>query len=993
MQNNIHIEAITYWASNDDIIVFVDSSHNYPFFYYFKQDKVEVPSINTGKGDTSVVSCLNISQCGKYVIVGYKNGKIIVWDAKLRIDILSYTVEARVEVVYAQIQKNSKYLIVSLNNFHFYRFVMIYFMDYLMLKFDQKNDYDSRITDIKMASPKDSFVNLIAIAFQDKVIILKSENELVQIASFSFDNPKIDFIGDNCTFNLLVLSKKTLYLKRISDNGDYDDIMKMEIQNKINYISFLTSDLILICSDEIIIYHISGKEIAKIPPLNDSILKVNILKNNIVIFPCHKISLLNWKEYLNDLVDNNQIIKAIQVALDIYNGKSLYFNYGIKNIEIQEFIKKHIKYLINSRIKEQSLIRFIANVAIQTDLTEFLLDYFSDKENKDKYDQFTRELFLIPILESVVSRPDFPPRIVKEVAKIDKVDKNVLEDVLLRISFPPSFTMELIHMAEQNKFYRILLHHFGRVYNNISPVFAYIIYSGTQKDISLICKYIFLSENFNTSEITKCVVLLFSNLNILERCFISDWDLASKYMKKILMKKAYIQENGKTLTRREIIILSLLAFNNAPLGKADKLFELLAQSTLDNVVEIPKEVISTIMYFIFESSVPLSLRENLFILIATVQYKDTISIEDHAELCISAGFSRIVKMIYKDDYEPIITSLLLSNSPNETMELLEREDIPSEKLKLSVCSHFLTLLLLDPKRFVKIIVTKFNDLHPQFVKSIQNPIITMKYYEQLFELDSFVQDKDLLLYLEFLSTQPVYYLIDFLRKKKEKLSFQLVYSFCVKKGIHIGCAVLNSIENNWNDAYEEYLLNLENNGNYELNLTFGFINNINKINENPSIVLRKIIQPITYNKNCTEIIQSIIEKACEQIPKYQIIVSLVPFMISCEIPKLKNFIKDFIVNAPCLIVKITSKDIANSILEITNQSIGKILSCDKFIVSDQNDGVFLFSTIEKVQGEEMPEKTIQAIKSIFQKGDSYTIEKGKHIPQDEEFCILFLMNQ
>ena len=115
MQNNIHIEAITYWASNDDIIVFVDSSHNYPFFYYFKQDKVEVPSINTGKGDTSVVSCLNISQCGKYVIVGYKNGKIIVWDAKLRIDILSYTVEARVEVVYAQIQKNSKYLIVSLN--------------------------------------------------------------------------------------------------------------------------------------------------------------------------------------------------------------------------------------------------------------------------------------------------------------------------------------------------------------------------------------------------------------------------------------------------------------------------------------------------------------------------------------------------------------------------------------------------------------------------------------------------------------------------------------------------------------------------------------------------------------------------------------------------------------------------------------------------------------------------------------------------------------
>ena len=70
-------------------------------------------------------------------------------------------------------------------------------MNYLTIKQGGYLVFESRITGIKTASSCDSSIHFFAVSFTDKVIIIRSDEDMTQVADIPFITPIVNIIGNN----------------------------------------------------------------------------------------------------------------------------------------------------------------------------------------------------------------------------------------------------------------------------------------------------------------------------------------------------------------------------------------------------------------------------------------------------------------------------------------------------------------------------------------------------------------------------------------------------------------------------------------------------------------------------------------------------------------------------------------------------------------------------------------------------------------------------
>lgn len=863
-----------------------------------------------------------------------------------------------------------------------------------MIKESDVLQFDSQITGIKEANTCDESLYLFAVSFESKVVLIKSDDGISKVAEIPFHGPIIDIFGIDWNFVLAVGENDSLKLLTINESGDCIENKVVKFDTNVKSLSFISpKHIAVLLNNTIAMIHVSGEKCGNIKTKNINFSDISGIDNKIYLSPYYKCTFENWNYHLLKLLKDDKYMEAIQGALLMYTDKLILYNCeGYKN-EIRDFLKDILtKYLLMT--KEPLNIQFVAKSAVTVELGEFMISEFIDQIN----DPLKEQLFIISMLEASADKPDLTPSVVRLIHKIKNVDKTVMEDILLKMSFPHSFIQELIRISREYHFNRLLFQNFNRIYENIFPVFSYIIDTGNQEDISFACKYVFLSNKFEIEKTNICIIWLFSpDYHRLHKCFEANWSIATDFIQQILGQAPIKFSPTQSLNKNEIVSVSFICFEGAPLGKADNLFTLLASEALENDILIPCASINTVMSFIFKSSSPRAIREKLFLRIVNNDYKDQISLSNHSGLCISSGFSNAVKQIYNDsnDIEPYVTSLLLSDEPNKAFSIIEDTTLPRDSIKHTICMRFLPLLFLDSDRFVNLIIKHFPELHPSYINSIENPNVKMVYYESLFLCNDYSNIADYKFYLEYLANYSITRFITFLRGSKHVIPEEEVFEYCKEKKLYIGSAVLYSRNEKWNDAYNSYLLHLNNGGKYDSSITLELITNINKINEEPSQILRSLLQPIVeVSEDTSKLVNLIIQKTTQEISQSDILLGILPPAVSCSNPRIKSTLFKFINKAAfcCSVDSNNSQNFIPKLNEIINYCKGKCISNNKITLLDDKDGLTVLSTLQERKGEQMSEELFSDTCSILQRIESIFVSHGKRVAQDEESNVVLVLN-
>ena len=218
-----------------------------------------------------------------------------------------------------------------------------------------------------------------------------------------------------------------------------------------------------------------------------------------------------------------------------------------------------------------------------------------------------------------------------------------------------------------------------------------------------------------------------------------------------------------------MIGVGLWCFATAPKEHGYPLVELLANESLREDVEIPSHCIANVMHFIFNSGIPRSTRERLLLRIVDVDYKDEIMLEDYVCACVGAGFVSALKRTYNGrvEYESFVTAILLSDTPDDAFAFLESVTNEShDEARDAIVTRFRALLFLNARRFIRLLLKSFPELHPSCIQNMRDTKVVIHYYDALFEEQKFGDDADSRFYVRYLADQSVEDLVKLLRRKE-----------------------------------------------------------------------------------------------------------------------------------------------------------------------------------------------------------------------------------
>jgi len=989
------------FASGFNTLAF--SSQKDPYFYFFGNDQIISPSIDdTIRDQFNIdITAIDITPCGGYVVTGHANGKVILWDTRLRIRVAFCTVSDNSSVVSVAIQSNVECMYVALNNNQIHRLSMTSVMSYMTIKTEDSMTFESPITHIKTAASCDSSLNFIVVAFVDRVRIISSSGDMKEVAEYPFENPKVAFSSYEWSFYLVVASKSTICVYETNDNGETSLINTIEFDSVIVSTSFVTRKLFAVLfANRLVVYHINGTECLSTPNSFVNSQGMCSVKGSILLPPINIISIETWDDRIEMLKKSGHFHEAIQTSLQVYMGECIEFDCYDEFDKLQEKIQGLLMAFIESGARDQHQLLLIAEAAVNTGSGQFLLRNGFSK----LVDSSIEQPLIIALLRAATNHSELAPSIVRKAMEIDDVDPIALESFLINVSLPPSFTQEAIAFARKKNFNRFLLHHFDSVYDNVFPIFSQIIETGSRADISTVCKAVFLQGDFSKEKSNVCIVWLFDpgldkKYKRLKKVFESDWNLSSKLVEEFLQRCPIVFSRSQSLDSVEIITIATMCFSDAPKGDSDSLFSVLAQNLLNRKILVPPESIQNILTFVFESSSPRSLREELFLRIVDKDYEKEVLLKDYSGLCVAAGFSKAAErhFLTLHDYESMITAMLLSDTPNDAHCFLENQDIDPKNLLPAICSRFTALLFLNPSRFIRIVLSRFREIHPSYIRTINNPAAVIVYHNELFgeEHRSNANQSDAEFYLEFLSKNSLNNFISFLKSPKPMDNIQ-VLEFCESRNLFIGCSVVYTEMLKWENSFEYYARHIQSGGIANTELVFQILDHINDISLPPSQIIRLLISPLIFlvTDRVSEIIKQFLEKACSLVDRNEVLLAILPVIISCpsDRAKIKNTLVKFIKGFATIHNLDPQRDgpLIKAINHISTACEGKTISNGKVVAADGKDGVTMLSTFPVLNYDEMESKTVEEVKVALQKAESISVNEGKRIPQDKEATIVLL---
>lgn len=854
--------------------------------------------------------------------------------------------------------------------------------------------FDSQITGIREACTCDGSASMFAVSFEGRVVLVRSGDSVARVAEVPFASPVADIFGVDWNFVLAVGEGTALRLVTLGEDGSAVRECAVELGAPARAVAFITAKHVAVLVDGgVAVVHVAGSQCGRVELSDARCSAICGAGEQLFAAPYYCCAFQSWRRHVVRKLKSDGHREAIQELLLLYENRVVEFDTEGSRDEIREFMKEMLgKYLVT--VREPLDMLFAAKAAVKVELGEYMIGTLM----KQMSDKSKEQVMIVAMMEAAADKPELTPSVVRMLPKIKNVDKGALEEVLLRMTFPNSFIQELISISKENCFYRLLFQNFNRIYENIFPVFSMIVDTGNQEEIAFALKYVFLDGNFEDVKTNICVVWMFSpDYSRLHKCFEADWSIAADLIRKILDMVPIKFSPTQSLNRKEIVSVSFICFEGAPLEKADNLFALLASEALENDIVIPYASINTVLSFIFKSSAPRTIREKLLLKIVDNDFKGQISLAQHSGLCIASGFSNIVKQIFaqSNDIEPYLTSILLSDQPNMAFSVIEDKTISRDSIKYAISMRFLPLLLLDSDRFVNLIITRFPELHPSYIDSIETPNIKMLYYESLFSNCNYTDSSDYKYYLKYLATHSITKFITFLRKGKHIISEEELFEYCKENNLFIGSAVLYSQIEKWDDVYKSYLSHIKNEGKYDPGISIDIITNIKKINDEPSQVLRSILQPIVeISEDASKLVNTIITKAYQNITQFEVLLGILPPAVCCSNHRIKSVLFKYI-NKTAFCCSLESKSGQNFIPklnEIIKYCKEKCISNDKITLYDGKDGLTVLSTLQERKGEPMCDELSSDAISILQRVESIFVSHGKRVSQDEESNVVLILN-
>lgn len=339
----------------------------------------------------------------------------------------------------------------------------------------------------------------------------------------------------------------------------------------------------------------------------------------------------------------------------------------------------------------------------------------------------------------------------------------------------------------------------------------------------------------------------------LVRCFEADWEFAAATYFRTFLDHAPISfSHCQSITRKDMIGVGLWCFATAPKEHGYPLVELLANESLREDVEIPSHCIANVMHFIFNSGIPRSTRERLLLRIVDVDYKDEIMLEDYVCACVGAGFVSALKRTYNGrvEYESFVTAILLSDTPDDAFAFLESVTNEShDEARDAIVTRFRALLFLNAKRFIRLLLKSFPELHPSCIQNIRDTKVVIHYYDALFEEQKFGDDADSRFYVRYLADQSVEDLVKLLRRKE--LSADWIYELCESKGLALCCATMDAIKKDWEAAFRHYEGLMPNEGTFDRQLSIEIIEHLSELSASPLKVVRTLPRPLVHSPHVT----------------------------------------------------------------------------------------------------------------------------------------------
>ena len=980
---------VVLFAMSTQTLVFVCEGEETPVFLSLETASISTPWADVGTMGRA--TALDISPCGRYAVTAHRDAGVVLWDAQLCVHVttISWENNRSSAVFRVAIQPDCGAMLAATADGFLTPLRLKTIMSYTTVSCGTSICVSGNVLDVRAPSSRESMRQLFVVCLESLVIILELGDELQRVCEMHFDHPKVACYSMGWWSYFAVATRNKVIMLKL---GETAEVLWERYASNVRDVVFLRPGLIGSLSDQkFLVDYVDSdtNEDLAVIDIGYECMGACACNGKVVLMPEEMLVFDNWKEQLEKLRKAGKLLEAVTLGMDVYLGKAKMFHCALsRRRELQNLVLECVEEFLEKESDDPAQFLEIAEAVVNMELSHQVI---TKKRSKG------REAVLMALLDVASWRCDVTAEVIRTLpsADIARLDRDTLEEKLMNVVLPPSLTKTALDITAKCNTYNFLLHHFHTSYNTILPGFARAVEKADDIGLRKACQCVFTGENFTKDEVDQCIIWLLANeYERLTRCFEVDWEFAAQYFVTFLDHTPIHLSPSREISRKDMISVGLCCFAAAPKEHGDPLFELLVRESLKENVVIPADSLSNVLKFIFNSEIDRGIREQLFLRIIDVDYRDQLALNDFTRACVSAGFVSVLKRVYQDgdDCEPLITAMVLSDSPEDAFVFLENVSKSAhENAEMAVVTRFRPLLFLNSKRFIHLILNHFPQLHPTCVQRMRDTNVVVQYYDAFFEERKFGDNEDSKFYVRFLASRSVKDLVKLIRTKK--IADDWVYSLCESKGLTLCCAVIDTVRKAWSPAYAHYGEVIAKQGAFDRKLCIEIVSHIKEISTPPEQVIRTLLTPLLSGPRKTDALEEILKHISENVEPLPVAMALAPLASSCKNKKTKWVLSSYMscIDCCCTVNPDTHSDLCSSIDRIAAKSQGVTLARGHVTAATDDRNVTLLSTCDDCAcATEMDEETLADVQLVIQQAESLAGIQGNRVPHDD-LCHVMVM--
>ena len=459
---------------------------------------------------------------------------------------------------------------------------------------------------------------------------------------------------------------------------------------------------------------------------------------------CLQLSFLDWGTFLQELAKEEKWEECFELAIGIYTGNNLEF-FGIPSSVKKRCIqvKTTMQFIFDSILKridvsEEVFVKIMTTAGV-LEMGQFLGKTLLDYAAK----HYFIETYFITLFGVQDDLARFSTDECLDILFLQPAE--AVSDLLINSSILSRYPEKIVEFALKHKLTKLLMKIWLDVYGDyLSPC----IYLSESNELHTYFETVFFGDDANY--VQKSIVCLWifcvienrfprlynlitnkeiKSPEIIEQCFKlcpivmrDGTTLDAEMMADAILRS--MNEYAKTIQREEI-------------NKKDpQIFKILAVTghyILENNIVVPISSLRFLLYWIFNDTENIDVRENLLQLI-NCNYPDIVVLSDLLVECEAAGFTEIITQFYMADKSYDLVLQVLASIPqrrNKIFPFIKEHINETEPIRKAIQHNFQVLVLLDPIEAVKLVHDSWPEFHRIFMAMDSKPFAKYVYMKTI----------------------------------------------------------------------------------------------------------------------------------------------------------------------------------------------------------------------------------------------------------------------